>query len=220
MSPTNESVQSLAPAPYPVGEEIANAVTHGIGALLSIAGLVVLIVAAAATGDPWRVVSFTLFGTSAILLYTMSTLYHAIAAPRGKRVLKVMDHSTIYTLIAGTYTPFALVPLRPTVGWWIFGLVWGIAAVGIAIKPFVVGKMKALATLSYVAMGWIVVLAWKPLFAAVDARTTGFLIAGGLAYTLGAGVYLVKGRSWSHPLWHLFVLAGTILHFFSVLSLA
>lgn len=206
--------------PYPLGEEIANAVTHGIGALLSVAGLVILVVASAAGGDPWRVVSFTLFGASAVLLYTMSTLYHAISAPRAKRVLKIMDHSTIYSLIAGTYTPFALVILRPTVGWWIFGLVWGFAALGIAIKPFVVGKMRALATLSYVAMGWIVVLAWKPLAAAAGPHTIAYLIAGGLAYTLGAGVYLIKGKSWTHPLWHLFVLAGTILHFFSVLSIA
>lgn len=205
--------------PYPIGEEIANAITHGIGALLSIAGLVVLILAAAKTGDVWHIVSFSLFGASAILLYTMSTLYHAIVSPGAKRVLKILDHSTIYTLIAGTYTPFALVPLRPTIGWWIFGVVWGVAIAGIATKPFMVGKMKALSTLVYVAMGWIVVFAWKPLVAATEPRTVALLIAGGIAYTAGAGVYLIRGKAWSHPLWHVFVGAGTALHFFSVLSL-
>jgi len=213
-----ESV-TLSPARYPLGEEIANAVTHGIWSLLSIAGLVVLIVSAAARGDAWHVVSFTIFGASSVLLFTMSTLYHAISAPRAKKVLKVMDHSSIYALIAGTYTPFALTALRPTVGWLVFGIVWGAAAIGISLKPFLAGKAKVLSTIAYLAMGWIIVLVWKPLVAVVDMASVRFLIAGGLSYTLGALFYLLKGRSWTHPVWHLFVGAGVTFHFFAVLAL-
>jgi hemolysin III len=213
-----EETPQKVPA-YPLGEEIANAVTHGIGALLSIAGLVVLIVAAATRADAWAVVSFTVFGSSAVLLYTMSTVYHAVAAPRAKNVLEILDHSFIYLLIAGTYTPFALTVLRPSVGWWIFGVVWGSAALGIAIKPFLVKRARFLSTLAYVLMGWIVVFAWKPLNAAVDTITVVYLALGGLAYTAGAAFYLMKGRRWMHAVWHLFVLAGTMMHFFSVMSL-
>lgn len=186
---------------------------------MSIAGLVILVVSAASRGDAWYVVSFAIFGTSSVLLFTMSTLYHAISAPRAKRVLKVMDHSSIYALIAGTYTPFALTALRPTVGWTVFGIVWGAAVIGISLKPFLAGKAKLLSTIAYVAMGWIIVFAWKPLTAAVDSRSIGFLIAGGVAYTLGAAFYLLKGRAWSHPVWHLFVGAGVTLHFFAALAL-
>lgn len=204
---------------YPLGEEIANAITHGIGALLSIAGLVVLAVAAATKADTWAVVSFTVFGGTAVLLYTMSTIYHAVSVPRAKSILKILDHSCIYLLIAGTYTPFALTVLRPSVGWWIFGVVWGSAFLGIAIKPFLVKRARFLSTLAYILMGWIVVFAWKPLNAAAGSTTISYLILGGLSYTLGAVFYLMKGRRWMHAIWHLFVLAGTIMHFFSVMSL-
>ncbi|MGD9939664.1 MAG: hemolysin III family protein [Clostridia bacterium] len=213
-----ESTSQKSPS-YPLGEEIANAITHGIGALLAIAALVVLIVSAATRSDAWAVVSFAIFGSSAVLLYTMSTVYHSVAAPRAKHVLEILDHSFIYLLIAGTYTPFALTVLRPSVGWWIFGVVWGSAVLGIAIKPFLVKKARFLSTLAYVLMGWIVVFAWKPLNAAVDSTTIMFLAVGGLAYTVGAVFYLMKGRRWMHAIWHLFVLAGTTMHFFSVMSL-
>jgi len=209
----------LSPARYPLGEEIANAITHGIWSLLSIAGLVVLIVSAAVRGDVWHVVSFTIFGASSVLLFTMSTLYHAISATKAKKVLKVMDHSSIYALIAGTYTPFALTALRPTVGWVVFGVVWGAAAIGISLKPFLAGKAKVLSTIAYLAMGWIIVFVWKPLVAVVDMTSIWFLMAGGLAYTVGALFYLLKGRSWTHPVWHLFVGAGVTFHFFAVLAL-
>lgn len=205
--------------PYPLGEEIANAITHGIGALLSITGLVILIVAAATRSDAWAVVSFAIFGSSAVLLYTMSTVYHAVAAPRAKNILEILDHSFIYLLIAGTYTPFALTVLRPSVGWWIFGIVWASATLGIAIKPFLVKRARFLSTLAYILMGWIVVFAWKPLNAAVGTTTIIYLALGGLAYTVGAVFYLMKGRRWMHAIWHLFVLAGTLMHFFSVMSL-
>jgi len=210
---------AASPARYPLGEEIANAITHGVWSLLSIAGLAVLVVSAAVRGDAWYVVSFAVFGFCAVLLFTMSTLYHAIRAPRAKRVLKVMDHASIYALIAGTYTPFALTVLRPTVGWTVFGIVWGAAAVGISLKPFFAGRAKGLSTVTYVAMGWIIVFAWKPLVASAGAEAVRFLIAGGLAYTVGAVFYVLKGRAWSHPVWHLFVGAGATLHFFAVLAL-
>ncbi len=210
---------AASPARYPLGEEIANAITHGVWSLLSIAGLVVLVVSAAVRGDAWYVVSFAVFGFSAVLLFTMSTLYHAIRAPRAKRVLKVMDHASIYALIAGTYTPFALTVLRPTVGWTVFGIVWGAAAIGISLKPFFAGRAKGLSTVTYVAMGWIIVFAWKPLVASAGADAVRFLIAGGLAYTVGAAFYMLKGRPWTHPVWHLFVGAGATLHFFAVLAL-
>jgi hemolysin III len=209
----------LSPVRYPVGQEIANAVTHGVFALLGVAGLVVLVVQAAMRGDIWAVVSFAVFGASAVLLFSMSTLYHAIRSPKAKRVFKVLDHSSIYVLIAGTYTPFALTALRSTVGWTVFGVVWGAAAVGISLKPFLAGKAKLLSTVAYVAMGWVVVFVWKPIVAAVDAVALGYMIAGGIAYTVGAAVYMIKGRAWSHALWHLFVGAGATLHFFAVLAL-
>lgn len=211
--------EPLSPVRYPVGQEIANAVSHGVFALLAVAGLAVLVVQAALRGDGWALVSFAVFGASAVLLFTMSTLYHAIRAPKAKRVFKVLDHASIYVLIAGTYTPFALTALRASVGWTVFGVVWAAAAVGISLKPFLAGRAKLLSTVAYVAMGWVVVLVWKPLVAAVDSSSLACMIAGGVAYTIGAAVYMIKGRAWSHALWHLFVGAGATLHFFAVLSL-
>lgn len=202
-----------------MGEEIANSITHGIGALLSVAGLVIMIVLAATRGTAWHVVSFTIFGVSSIMLYTMSTLYHAFPWPRVKRVFKVLDHSSIFFLIAGTYTPFCLTVLRPTVGWWVFGLIWGMAALGISLKPFLVGKLRVISTLAYVGMGWVIVLAWKSLVVAAPAEAITYLVWGGIAYTAGAGFYIIKNTVWSHPVWHLFVGAGTLLHFFAVLAL-
>lgn len=210
---------NLSPTRYPLGEEIANAITHGLMSLLSIAGLVILIVQAAVRGNAWHVVSFTIFGFSAVLLFTMSTLYHAIKPPKAKRVLKVMDHASIYVLIAGTYTPFALTVLRPTIGWTVFGVVWGAAVIGISLKPFLAGKAKLVSTIAYVAMGWIIVFAWKYLAAAASVTAIRYLIAGGVAYTVGAVFYLIKGRVWSHPVWHLFVGAGALFHFIAVLNL-
>mgnify|MGYP002347779061 FL=1 len=153
------------------------------------------------------------------MLYSMSTLYHAFPSSKAKRVFKVLDHSSIYLLIAGTYTPFALLPLRDSVGWWVFGVVWGAAAVGIALEPFVVGRAKALSATCYVLMGWIIVFAWKPLAAAIGQDTLVLLVSGGVAYTAGVVFYVMKKWLWAHPLWHLFVGAGTALHFFAVLSL-
>lgn len=212
------AISAKKPGPG-LGEEIANSITHGIGALLSVAATVILVVLAAQHGSAWHVVSFAIFGFSSLMLYSMSTLYHALTNQRAKRVFKVLDHSAIFFLIAGTYTPFTLTILRPTVGWWIFGLVWGVAALGIALKPFLVGRWRVLSTLVYVALGWVVVFAWQPLQAAASPETIRYLILGGVLYTAGAGFYIVKNTVWSHPVWHGFVGAGTIMHFFSILSL-
>ncbi len=205
--------------PYPVGQEIANSITHGLGVLLSIAGLVVLVISSVLRGDVWHIVSFTVFGVSSLMLYTMSTLYHAIPFTKAKRILRIFDHSSIYILIAGTYTPFSLTILRPTVGWWIFGVVWGAAIIGIALKPFLLGKARFVSTIAYVLMGWVVVFAWKPLVAAASPTTLWFIIAGGVAYTAGSLFYLIKKSVWTHPVWHVFVAAGTILHFFAIMAI-
>ncbi|OHD17044.1 MAG: hemolysin D [Spirochaetes bacterium GWD1_61_31] len=208
-----------AAAPAGRGQEVANAATHGLSALLAVAATTILVGTAIRQATVWHVVSVSLFGASAVFLYLMSTLYHALPASRLKRVFKLLDHSAIYVLIAGTYTPFCLTVLRPTVGWWLFGLIWGIALAGLVSKPFLVGKLRFVSTLVYVVMGWIIVLAWKPLSAAAAPETLRALVAGGVLYTVGAGFYLIKNAAWSHPVWHCFVTAGTALHFLATLSL-
>ena len=202
--------------PYTVGEEIANAVTHGVGAGLSIAGLVLLIVRAVHTGDPWRVVSFTIFGVTMVLLYLTSTLYHSLARTRARGVFKVMDHSLIYVLIAGTYTPFLLVNLRGPWGWSLFGVVWGLAVAGVVFKIMHADRFRRLSTLLYLGMGWVGVIAVKPMVAEVPTPALYWLLAGGLSYTLGTAVYVQRHVKFHHAGWHLFVLAGTACHFVAV----
>ncbi|MCE5306034.1 MAG: hemolysin III family protein [Acidobacteriales bacterium] len=201
------------------GEEVANSISHGVGAILSLAALVILVVLAAQGGTSYQVVAGAVYGASLVLLFMCSTFYHALTNERAKRVFRILDHCSIYVLIAGTYTPFALTALRPTVGWLVFGIVWGAAALGISLKPFLAGKARLLSTIAYLAMGWIIVLAWKPLVAAVNVTVLRLLISGGLAYTAGTAFYMLKSRVWAHPLWHLFVGAGATLHFFAVLAL-
>jgi len=201
------------------GQEVANAVTHGIGVLLSIAALVLLLVRAAATGDPWFVVSYAVFGSSMIFLYLASTLYHSLSLTRVGRLFEVLDHAAIFVLIAGTYTAFALTLLRGSVGWWLFGAVWGIALVGIVMEAVFLNRWPAATLVAYVAMGWLIVLAWKPLRAAASPAALNFLIAGGLSYTAGTFFYARgKRHAWYHAVWHLFVIAGTACHFFSALA--
>jgi hemolysin III len=209
--------KSVHGARYSVGEEIANSVTHGAGALLSIAALVLLVVFAALRGNARHVVSYAIFGASLIVLYTMSTLYHAITVPRAKRVLQVLDHSSIYILIAGTYTPFALTALPPDLGWWMFGAEWALAAIGIAINALWFGRFKVLQVLGYLAMGWLIAPVIGQLRMHLPPESIAFLMAGGLAYTIGAVFYMQKKVKWFHSVFHLFVLAGSILHFFSLL---
>lgn len=197
-------------------EEVMNAVTHGIGTLLAVAGLVLLIVLAYLHGDFWHIVSFSIYGTTLVLLYLASTLYHSFTNEKVKRIFKILDHSAIYLLIAGTYTPFTLVPLHGVLGWTIFGLVWGFAVIGIGLKVFFTGRFKILSTLCYLGMGWFIVFAIKPLIDTVPALGMTWLLVGGLFYTLGSVFYLWKGLPYNHAIWHLFVLAGSISHFIAV----
>lgn len=197
-------------------EEVMNAVTHGVGTLLAVAGLVLLTVLAYLHGSIWHIVSFSIYGTTLVLLYLASTLYHSFTNERVKRIFKILDHSAIYLLIAGTYTPFTLVPLHGVLGWTVFSLVWGLATIGIVLKVFFAGRYKVLSTLCYLGMGWFIVIAIKPLLAAVPALGMIWLFAGGLFYTLGSVFYLWKRLPYNHAIWHLFVLAGSISHFIAV----
>ena len=200
-----------------LGEEIANSITHGIGAALSLAALVLLVVFASLYGDTWRVVSFSIYGTSLFLLYLASTLYHSFTNKRVKRFFKILDHSSIYLLIAGTYTPVALIPMRGPWGWTIFGLIWAMAIGGIIIKVFMMGKYKIFAVLFYVAMGWLIIIAFKPMLQMVPKGLIIWLLIGGVCYTFGLIFYACKKIPYFHFIWHLFVLAGSISHFFGML---
>ena len=199
-------------------EEIANAITHGIGLLLSIAGFVVLLVLAALRGTAWHIVACSIYGATLICLYTASTLYHAVISPRVKRALRIFDHSAIYLLIAGTYTPFLLVSLRGPWGWSLFGVIWGLALVGVLFKFWFVERFAILSTAVYIAMGWLVVIAAKPVITHLPLTAIIWLLAGGLAYTGGVIFFAAKRIPYSHAIWHLFVLAGSICHYFAVLS--
>ena len=199
------------------GEEIANSILHGIGAGLSVAALSVLVVLASLKGDPWRIVSFSIYGAALVLLYLMSTLYHSLPCPRAKRVFRRLDHAAIYLLIAGTYTPFTLVTMRGTWGWTLFGIVWGMALAGIVFKAFFISRFEVLSTFLYVAMGWCVVVAVKPLLIALPTGALPWIICGGLAYTGGVVFYLWDRKPYFHTVWHLFVMAGSAFHFFSML---
>ena len=199
------------------GQEIANSVTHGLGIILSVAGLVVLVVLASLHATVWHIVSFSVYGTSLILLYTASTLYHSFRSPRLKRIFHIIDHSSIYLLIAGSYTPLVLVNLRGAWGWSLFGVIWGISLVGIVLKTFFTGRFKIASTLLYLLMGWMIVIAFKPLAHALPMGGMAWLIAGGLSYTLGAVIYLWKTIPYHHAIWHLFVLAASICHYLVIL---
>ncbi|MDO9534211.1 MAG: hemolysin III family protein [Bacillota bacterium] len=196
--------------------EIANAITHGIGAVLAIAALVILIVFATRYGGPWHVVSFSIYGSTLVLLYLASTLYHSIQNKRVKYIFRIIDHAAIFLLIAGTYTPLTLVTLREEYGWVIFGLVWGLAILGVVLKVFFVNKYAVLSTLFYLLMGWLIVFSIRSLFANLAGISLIFLGAGGLSYTLGIIFYVQKGKLLHHAIWHLFVLAGSICHFFAI----
>jgi hemolysin III len=202
---------------WTLGEEVAHAISHGVGVVLSIAGLAILVATATRHGDAWHVTSAAVFGATLVLLYAASTLYHAIPLPRAKRVLRVLDHSAIYLLIAGTYTPFTLGPLRGPWGWSLFGVVWAAAVAGVVFKSFAVERAPVVSTVLYVAMGWCVVVALRPLLEAVPRGGLVLLFAGGLSYTLGILFYAWPRLRYHHLVWHLFVLAGSVLHFFAVL---
>ncbi len=206
--------------PQSFAEELANSLTHGLGLALSITGLAVLVTLAALRGSAWHVVSCAVYGSSMVILYGASTMYHSIPATvaggRAKQILRVADHSAIYLLIAGSYTPFTLVSLRGAWGWTLFGLVWGLALAGIVFKMFFTGRFAVVSTLIYLAMGWLVLIAWKPVFAAVPAGGIAWLGASGLAYTAGVVFFAMERLRFSHAVWHAFVLAGSVCHYCAV----
>ena len=204
------------PPAYSAADELASAITHGLGVVLSVAAGAVLITLAALTGDPWTITGASVFVGTLVLVYPSSTLYHAIPYESAKAKLKTLDHCAIFGLIAGTYTPFLIGGLRGPWGWWLFGIIWALAAAGIVFKLFFTGRFKVVSTLIYVAMGWLVVVATGPLRAELPGSTLAWLVAGGLAYTAGTIFYLARFR-FAHAVWHGFVLAGSVCHFAAVL---
>lgn len=200
---------------YSVGEEIFNSVSHGVGIALACIGLGVLIVMAGLYGDAWAIVSSALYCFTLFVLYLASTLYHAISNRMAKGVLQILDHCSIFLLIAGTYTPFTLITLRGPLGWTMFGVVWGAAIIGIILNAIDIKKFSKLSMVCYVAMGWVIVLAIKPLYMALDLPGIILLGAGGLCYTGGIFFYS-KNNKYMHSIWHLFVLAGSVCHYICI----
>jgi hemolysin III len=201
---------------WTVGEEVAHSVTHGIGLLAAVAGFVLLLVLAAATRDPWRITACAIYSSTLVLLYGASTLYHALSATRARRVLRVLDHSAIFLLIAGTYTPFALVLLRGPWGWTLLTIVWGLALAGVTMKAVFGARWPVVSTALYIAMGWTVLIAVKPVVQHVPPGGIAWLAAGGLAYTGGVVFFAWTKLRYSHAIWHVFVLAGSVCHYIAV----
>ncbi|MBN1366187.1 MAG: hemolysin III family protein [Syntrophaceae bacterium] len=204
-------------AKYSPVEEIFNSIIHGIGILISIAGLVLLIVFSALYGDSRHIVSCTIFGTALVLLYTASTLYHSFQKPSIKHLFRIFDHSCIYILIAGTYTPFLLITIQGTIGWVMFAIVWSVTLIGVFFKVYFVHRFEIISTIAYISMGWLIIFAIKPLFQALPGGGLALLISGGFAYTIGTIFYAWKRLPFNHAIWHLFVLSGSVCHFFSVM---
>lgn len=203
--------------PYSVNEEIAHSVSHGLGVLASIVALAVMVAYASMYGSALHVAAVGIYGGSLILLYTCSTLYHSIPIQGAQRILHILDHAAIYVLIAGSYTPFALISLEGQTGWWLFGVIWSLALAGVVFKVFFTGRFDRVSVALYLAMGWLVVAFAKPVIAAVPLGGLILLGAGGLAYSFGALFYLWHGLRFNHTIWHVFVLAGSVLHFFAIL---
>lgn len=214
MSPHGYKTSTWRPS---LSEEMANSATHGIGMILATGGLGVMAVLAAIRGDALHITSAAVFGATLIILYTISTLYHSIHRPKAKAFLQVFDHAAIFLLIAGTYTPFTLVSLRGSWGWSLFGVVWGLAIIGILLEVFLSRKWRFLSIILYVAMGWLVIVAINPLLAAISSGGFILLLAGGLFYTIGILFYVWSSLPYHHAIWHIFVLTGSVLHYFSVL---
>lgn len=209
---------------YTLAEELINAITHGVGSLLGIAALILCVVRAVLHGDAWAVVSAAIYGSALVILYTMSTLYHAFKINKAKRVFRVIDHCSIYLLIAGTYTPYTLVALREesvwglSVGWILFGFVWGAAVMGIVFNAVDIKKFRIVSMVTYIVMGWVIVLASVPLARVLEDAGIKLLLAGGVIYTVGALFYAFgKKYKYMHSMFHVFVVTGSILHFFSIL---
>ena len=202
------------------GEELANAITHGVGLALSLVAAPVLIVSAAATSDPWRIVAASIYAATLIALYLASTLYHSARRPDVKALLRRVDHAAIYLLIAGTYTPFTLVTLRGPWGWTLFGVVWALAIAGVLLKSRFGARLPTLSTIVYLAMGWMIVLAIRPLMHAVSPAGLAWLALGGALYTGGVVFYVWERIRFGHAVWHLFVIGGSVAHFAAVIGYA
>ena len=215
-SGTSPSIINAVHSYFRLGDILANAITHGVGALLAIAGAVYLIVVST-RGSVWLVVSCSIFAGTLVLVYVCSTLYHSLVRTRARHVLHVLDHAAIYLLIAGTYTPFTLVSLRGAVGWSLFGIVWSLALAGILFKSVAVGQFEAASTAVYLFQGWVVIFATRPLMHAISPHGLLWLGAGGLAYTFGVVFFAMDRIQYFHAAWHLFVMAGSIAHYFAIL---
>ncbi len=202
---------------YTVGEEIFNSVSHGVGAVLSIAALVLLVVFAVLYSDGYGLAGAIIYGISLILLYTMSMVYHIVQNKAAKKILRIFDHCSIFILIAGTYTPYLLVTLRGVLGWVIFGIIWGVTLIGVILNAISLEKFKKLSLICYIAMGWGVVLSIKPMAQNLALGGIVLLVAGGVVYTAGVVFYVLKKYRYMHSVWHLFVLAGSVCHYFSIL---
>lgn len=202
---------------YTLGEELISSISHGVGALLGIVALSLCLTRAAAHNNTPGLVSSSIFGASIIILYSMSCIYHALVPSTAKKVMRIFDHCTIFLLIAGTYTPFTLVSLKDSVGPALFSIIWGCATIGIILNIIDMERFKIISMICYLAMGWAIIFAFKPLIHSVSKPCITFLVIGGIAYTIGAVIYGVGSKvKYMHSVWHFFVLAGTILHFFSV----
>lgn len=205
--------------PYTMAEEIIHGITHGIGTGLSIAGLTVLVILSAQRGDAWRLVSFSIYGVTLVLLYLASTLYHSFQEPRLKRFFQRMDHAAIYLLIAGTYTPFMLISVRGSLGWSMLVVIWGLALLGVGFKTLFIHRFQRLSVLGYILMGWLGVIALNQMLRSVPPAGLVWLAAGGIAYTVGVLFLAIRRIPFNHAIWHLFVLGGSICHFVAVIHL-
>ena len=202
---------------YTFGEELFNSISHGVGVILSIAALVILIVFAAVKKSGYGLASGIVYGISLIILYTMSMVYHIVQNEKGKAVLRIFDHCSIFVLIAGTYTPYLLVTLDKTLGWVMFGIIWGMAVIGIVLNAIDLERFKKVSLVCYVIMGWAIILTIKPLVRAIPFMGVFLLILGGVFYTVGVIFYVLKKYRYMHSVWHLFVLGGSVCHFLSIL---
>jgi hemolysin III len=207
----------LSPHEYSIAEEIVHAITHGIGAVLAIIGLSWMLYVSIDAMDPWRIVASSIYGATLIALFLASTVYHSVPHSKNRHVFKMLDHCAIYLLIAGTYTPFLLVAMRNHTGWWLFGTIWALATAGIVKKLWLKHRFPKIALASYLAMGWLAVIAAPQLAASIGSNGMAWLVAGGLSYSIGAIFYIAHKLPYNHAVWHLFVLAGGACHFFSII---
>lgn len=203
---------------YSLAEELISAISHGVGAMFAVAALAVAVVFAVFSGDLWRILSVSVYGAMMIILYTNSTIYHALRPGTGKKVFRIIDHCSVFLLIAGSYTPYTLVTLRGPLGWTLFGIVWTAAILGIVLTAVDFKRFAKFSMACYLLMGWVVVAAFKPLAESLAPNGLLLLVLGGILYTVGAVLYLIgRKKKFIHSVWHFFVLAGSVLHYFSIL---